>query len=190
MKSKFEISIIITIGLLIVSILYFVFNDGEQISAFKYESIEYDDLVSRSAKIGLYAVPENYEKQICFSIPNDNTIDSQIFLSEHIDEISDIREDVKFSDVPPEFHTRFDTQVKTSLALEMIKMYDFDVTVIETYNNVGKIPDRLYHFDCPFEYKNEEMMLRIMFESHFWENMPVYVNVTKNDLGIPMLVNK
>jgi len=190
MKSKFEILIIITIGLLIVSILYLVFNDGEQISAFKYESIEYDDLVSRSTKIGLYAVPENYEKQICFSIPNDNTIDSQIFLSEHIDEISDIREDVKFSDISPEFHTRFDTQVKTSLALEMIKMYDFDATVIETYNNVGKIPDRLYYFDCPFEYKDEEMMLRIMFESHFWENMPVYVNVTKNDLGIPMLVNK
>ena len=190
MKNKFEFSVIVIVGLLVASTLYFVFNDEEQISAFKYESIEYNDLVSRSAKLGLYAIPENYEKQICFSIPNDNAIDSHVFLSEHIDEISDIREDVKFSDTPPEFHTRFDTQVKTSLALDMIKMYDFDATVIKTDNNVGKIPDRLYHFDCPFEYKDERMMLRIMFESHFWEDMPVYINVTKNDLGIPMLVNK
>ena len=69
-------------------------------------------------------------------------------------------------------------------------MYDFDATAIETDNNVEKIPDRLYYFDCPFEYKDERMMLRIMFESHFRENMPVYVNVTKNDLGVPMLANR
>ena len=190
MKNKFELSVIIVVGLLVASILYLVFSDDGQISAFKYEQIEYEDLVSRSAKLGLYAVPENYEKQICFSIPNDNAIDSHVFLSEYIDEIAYIREDVKFSDTPPEFHTRFDTQIKTSLALDMIKMYDFDVTVIETDNNVGKIPDRLYRFDCPFEYKDERMMLRIMFESHFWENMPIYVNVTRNDLGVPMLVNE
>lgn len=189
MKSKFEILIIITIGLIVASILYFVFNEGEQTSTFKYESIEYEDLVSRSAKLGLYAVPKNYEKQICFLIPNDNEIDSQVFLSEYIDEISDIRRDVKFADTPPEFHTRFDTQIKTSLALEMIDLYDFDATVIQTDNNVGKISDRLYHFDCPFEYKDEQMMLRIMFESHFWENMPVYVNVTRNEMGVPMLTN-
>jgi len=78
MKSKFEISVITIIGLL-VSILYLVFNDGEQVSAFKYESIKYEDLVSRSVKLGLYAVPENYEKRICFSIPNDNARDSQVF---------------------------------------------------------------------------------------------------------------
>lgn len=190
MKHKFELSVIVIVGLLVTFTLYFVFSDDEQISAFKYESIEYNDLVSRSAKLGLYAVPENYEKHICFSIPNDNAIDLQIFLSEYIDEISDIREDIKFSDTPPEFHTRFDTQVKTGLALDMIKMYNFDATMIETDNNVGKIQDRLYHFDCPFEYKDEKMMLRIMFESHFWENMPVYVNVTRNDFGVPMLVNK
>ena len=189
MKSRFELSIIVIIGLLVIAILYFVFSDNEQISVFKYKSVEYDDLVSRQAKLGLYAVPENYEKQICFSIPNDNAIDSQVFLSEYIDEISDIREDIKFSDTPPEFHTRFDTQVKTSLALEMIDLYDFDATVIDTYNNVGKIPDRLYYFDCPFEYEDEQMMLRILFESHFWENMPVYVNATRNNIGIPTLTN-
>lgn len=93
------------------------------------------------------------------------------FISEYINEISDIRKDVKFSDTPPEFHTRFDTQIKTILALEMINLYDFDATEIQADNNVGKIPDRLYHFDCPFEYKNKKRMLRIMFESHFWENM-------------------
>ena len=189
MKSKFEISIIVFIGLLVISILYFIFNDVEQTSAFKYESIEYEDLVSRNAKLGLYAIPENYEKQICFSIPNNNKIDSQVFLSGYIDEIAHIREDVKFADTPPEFHTRFDTQIKTRLALEMIGLYDFVPTVILTDNNVGKFPDRLYHFDCPFEYEDEQMMLRIMFESHFWENMPVYVGVTRNDIGVPTLTN-
>lgn len=190
MKSKFELSVIIIVGLLVTSILYFIFSDEEQISTFKYESIEYDDLVSRSAKLGLYAVPENYEKQICFLISKNDPINLLDVLSEHIDDTSDIRADVKFSNIPPEFHTRFDTQIKTSLALEMIEMYDFDATMIKTDNNVGKIPDRLYHFDCPFEYENEQMMLRIMFESHFWENMPAYVNVTRNDLEISMLVNE
>ena len=120
MKNKFEFSVIVIVGLLVAFTLYFVFSD-EQISTFKYESIEYDDLVSRNAKLGLYGIPENYEKQICFSILNDNAIDSQIFLSEHLDEISDIRKDVKFLDTPPEFYTRFDTQIKTSFALEMIQ---------------------------------------------------------------------
>jgi len=145
--------------------------------------------VSKSVKLGLYAVPENYEKQICFSISENNLTNSQKILSEHIDEISDILEDVGFSDTPPQFYTRFDTSVKNSFALEMIKNYDFDVTIIETNNNVGKIPDKLYYFDCPFEYENEHMMLRIMFESHFWENMPVFVNVTRNDFGVPTLTN-
>ena len=189
MKNKFEISIIAFIGLLVISILYFIFNDVEQTAAFKYESIEYEDLVSRNAKLGLYAVPENYENPICFSIPNNNKIDSQVFLSGYIDEISHILEDVQFADTPPEFHTRFDTQIKTSLALEMIDLYDFVPTVIQTDNNVGKIADRLYHFDCPFEYEDEQMMLRIMFESHFWESMPVYVDVTRNDIGVPTLTN-
>ena len=102
MKNTFELLVIVIVGLLAIAILYFVFSDNdEQISIFKYKSVEYDDLVSRQAKLGLYAVPENYEKQICFSIPNDNAIDSQVFLSEYIDEISYIREDVKFSDTPP-----------------------------------------------------------------------------------------
>ena len=50
----------------------------------------------------------------------------------------------------------------------MIKAYDFDATIILTDNNVGKIPDTAYYFDCQFEYEDEHMMLRIMLESHFW----------------------
>ena len=192
MKAKFEISIIITVGLLVATTLYFISTDGDGqvINTFKYESIEYDDLVSRNARLGLYAVPENYEKQICFSISKDNASVYLIdFLVEHIEETSRIREDIKFSDTPPEFYTRFDTDVKTSLALEMIKEYDFDAARIPTDNNVGKIPDTAYYFDCPFVYEDEQMMLRVMFESHFWENMPAYVNVTRNDIGVATLIN-
>ena len=71
----------------------------------------------------------------------------------------------------------------------MIETYNFDAVKIPTDNNVGKIPDTAYYFDCPFEYKDEQMMLRVMFESHFWENMPAYVNVTRNDIGLAKLTN-
>ena len=193
MKNKFEISVIVAVGLLVATTLYFISTDkdGQAISTFKYESIEYNDLVSRNARLGLYAVPENYEKQACFSISKDNAVAYPLdFLVEHIEETSRIREDVEFSNTPPQFYTRFDTDVNTSLALEMIKAYDFDATTIPTDNNVGKIPDTAYYFDCPFEYEDEHMMLRIMLESHFWGDMPVYVNVTRNDVGLPTLTNE
>ena len=190
MRNKFELSMIVTIGLLVTVILYFIYNsDEEQISTFKYESIEYNDLVSRNAKLGLYAVPEEYKKPICFAISKDNVIYPLDFLVEHIEETSQIRKDVQFSDTPPEFYTRFDTDIKTSLALEMIEAYDFEAVKIPTDNNVGKIPDTAYYFDCSFEYEDEQMMLRVMFESHFWENMPVYVNATRNDIGLATLTN-
>jgi len=191
MKAKFDISIIVAVGVLVAITLYFISTDvdNQVINAFKYESIEYDDLVSRNARLGLYAVPENYEKQTCFSISKDNASYPLDFLAEHIEETSRIREDIKFSDIPPKFYTRFDTDIKTSLALEMIKAYDFDAVRIATDNNVVKIPDTAYYFDCPFEYEDEQMMLRVMFESHFWENMPAYVNVTRNDIGIATLTN-
>ncbi len=111
------------------------------------------------------------------------------FLSRYLEETSQIRKDVQFSDTPPEFYTRFDTDIKTSLVLDMIEMYDFDAVKIPTDNNVAQIPDTVYYFDCPFEYKNEQMMVRIMFESHFWENMPVFINVTRNDIGLATLAN-
>ncbi len=192
MKTKFEISIIVAVGLLAATTLYFISTDidNQVVNTFKYESVEYDDLVSRNARLGLYAVPENYEKQTCFSISKDNIVAYPLdFLVDHIEDTSRIREDVEFSDTPPEFYTRFDTDIKTSLALEMIKAYDFDAVRIPTDNNVGKIPDTAYHFDCLFEYEDEQMMVRIMFESHFWENMPAYVNTTRNDVGLPTLTN-
>jgi len=188
MKSRFELSVIVIVGLLVTSVLYFVFNDDEQISAFKYDPIEYDDIVSRNARLGLYAVPEDYEKSICFTISDDNAYPLD-FMAEYLEETSQIRKDVQFSDTPPEFYTRFDTDIKTSLALDMIKMYDFDAVKIPTDNNVAQIPDTAYYFDCPFEYKDEQMIVRIMFESHFWENMPVFINVTRNDIGLATLAN-
>ena len=157
MKTKFEISIIVAVGLLVASTLYFISTDSnnQTISTFRYESIEYNDLVS-NARLGLYAVPENYEKQTCFSISKDNAAAYPLdFLVEHIEETSRIREDVEFSDTPPKFYTRFDTDIKTSLALELIKAYDFDAVRIQTDNNAGKIPDTAYYFDCPFEYEDE-----------------------------------
>ena len=191
MKTKFEISIIVVVGLLVATTMYFIFTDedNQSINTFKYESIEYDDLVSRNARLGLYAVPENYEKQTCFSIHKDNALYPLNFLAEHLAETAKIREDVEFSDTPPEFYTRFDTDIKTSLALEMINAYDFDAVRIPTDNNVGKIPDNAYYFDCPFEYEDEQLMLRVLFESHFWEDMPAYVNVTRNDFGVVTLSN-
>ena len=71
MKTKFEISVIVAVGLLVATTLYFISTDkdGQAISTFKYESIEYNDLVSRNARLGLYAVPENYEKQASFQSP-------------------------------------------------------------------------------------------------------------------------
>ena len=192
MKIKFEISIIVIVGLLVATTLYFISTDvnNQVINTFKYESIEYDDLVSRNARLGLYAVPENYEKRTCFSISKDNAVSYQLdFLTEHIEETSRIRGDIEFSDTPPEFYTQFDTDVKTSLALEMIEAYDFDAIRIPTDNNVGKIPDTAYFFDCQIEYEDEQMMLRIMFQSHFWENMPAFVNVTRNDVGVVTLTN-
>lgn len=193
MKTKFEILIIVMVGLLAVTtILYFISIDDDiiQLDTFRYESIEYDDIVSRNAKLGLYAiVPEEDKKPICFSISKDDAKYPLDFLAEYLEETSQIREDVKFSDTPPKFYTRFDTDIKTSLALEIIKDYNFDAVRIPTYNNVGQIPDTAYYFDCPFEYEDEQMMLRVMFESHFWENAPVYVNVTRDDVGEAIMTN-
>ena len=191
MKGKFEISIIIAVGLLVAATLFFISTDGDGqvLNNFKYDSIEYDDLVSRNARLGLYAVPESYENHICFSISQEKTLHPLDFLAEHIEETANIREDVKFLDTPPEFYTRFDTDISTSLAIEMIKEYDFEAVKIPTDNNVGKIPDNAYYFDCMFEYEDKQMMLRILFESHFWEDIPAFINITRNDFGVVTLSN-
>ena len=55
MKNKFEIPIIVTVGLLAATTLYFIFTEDEnKISTFKYDSIDYNDLISRNAKLGLH----------------------------------------------------------------------------------------------------------------------------------------
>jgi tetratricopeptide (TPR) repeat protein len=102
--------------------------------------------------------------------------------------MSRIIDDVGLEDTAPSFYTRLDSTMKTSLALETIEKYDFTPTAIHTYSNKS-IPDMAYHFDCPVDYENKQIMLRIMFESHFLDSIPVYVNVTRNELGIPTLTN-
>ena len=187
MKNKFELSVIVIVGLLAIAILYFVFSDDdEQISVFKYKSIEHNDLVSRQAKIGFYAVPEDIHKQSCFSVSKN---DPNNVLSTHLVDVSNIMEDLGLHSTPPKFYTMYDTSIKTSLALDMIKKYDFAATAIKTDNNIKKIQDMAYHFDCPIDYEGKQIMLRIMFESYFWENIPVYINMTRNELGIPVLTN-
>ena len=169
MEKKFEFLVIVTVGFIAAIVLFLIYDDDKhQTSSFSYEQIEYDDLVSRNAKLGLYAVPENYDQKVCFSISNENEVSGLDFISAHLEETSRVREDIKFSDIPPKFYTFFDTPINPNLALEMITTHDFHATKIHTNNNIAKIPDNAYYFDCPFEYENENMMLRIMFESHFW----------------------
>jgi len=235
MKNGFELSVIVAAGLLAAATLYLIHaDDGGQAATFGYESIEYDDLVSRNARLGVYAVPEDHERQACFSISGGNATFPLDFLSDavsvyaptpsqednaapplgllswnieessnlsqpidpilldllfwHMEETSGIGRGAQFSDAP-EFYTGLDTYVKTSLALEVIERYGFDAVRIATDNNPQQIPDSMYRFDCPFEHLSGKAVLRVMFEPHFWDDAPAYVNVTRNDAGLPTLTN-
>jgi len=212
MKNGFELSVMVTAGLLAAATLYLIHTDDGRPGTFGYESIEYDDLVSRNARLGLYAVPDDYERPACFSISKANAtsllepllaavsarppnpslegnathpLDRLLW---SVKEVYGIRKGDQFSDAP-KFYDVFNRHVKTSLALETIERYGFDAVKIATDNNPGQIPDAMYRFDCPLDYGDDKMVLRVMFESHFWENLPAYVNVTRNDAGLPMLTD-
>jgi len=234
MKSGFELSVIAAAALLAAATLYLIHTDDGRPGTFGYESIEYDDLVSRNARLGLYAVPDDYERPACFSVSGANATHPLDFLSDavsvyapipspedstppplgllswnieessnlsqpidpvlldllfwHMEKTSGIGRGAQFSDAP-EFYTGLDTDVKTSLALEVIERYGFDAVRIATDNNPQQIPDAMYRFDCPFEYEGGKAVLRVMFEPHFWDDAPAYVNVTRNDAGLPVLTD-
>jgi len=212
MKGRFELSVMVAVGLLAAATLYLIHTDDGQPSTFRYESIEYDDLVSRNARLGLYAVPEDYERPACFSVSKDNAtsvLDPLLAaVSSHqpepslegnathpldrllrsVKEVYGIRTGDQFSDAP-EFYDIFNRPVKTGLALETVGRYGFDAVSIATDNNPRQIPDTAYRFDCPLDYGDDKVVLRVMFEPHFWENLPAYVNVTRNDAGLPMLTD-
>ena len=79
--------------------------------------------------------------------------------------------------------------VKKDLALELVKKYEFNATKQVYDQNILFIPDYRYHFDCFFEYEDQQYMLRVVFKQQLNYGNFVNVNITRNDFGIPHIIN-
>jgi|CXWL01.1.fsa_nt_gi hypothetical protein len=152
----------------------------------KYD-VEYADLVTR--------------KVYAFSIPSSEIIPERNCHKFTTEELYSLSQDLKYvmeestrslfsGDIQNGFYSGFSNPVSFVDAKKLIERYDFTVTQKTVYDTLNKINDTAYHFECIFEDDKYQYKLGFDFDSHYAKGERlVFVNVTKNDQGIPIIEN-
>ena len=151
--------------------------------------IDYDELVVRDARAAVYKTVQNNVDQDCFTLTND-MLDG--FAEDFLQDLKSAGEEEFHSDpqiYPPGVYSGYGMQIDKDYALDFVKKYSFNATTQVFSDNIASIPDKQYRFDCFFDYSGKQFMLRITFEQQLHDGNFVNVNVTKNNQGIPTLIN-
>ena len=90
---------------------------------------------------------------------------------------------------PPGVYSGYGMTAKKEVALNLLTNYKFNETKTVFSENIISIPDAQYTFDCFFEYKDKQFMLRLSFQNQLSDGNFVNVNFTKSS-GIPHMENQ
>jgi hypothetical protein len=189
MKTRLLILVILGVALLSSIIFFSIYQNSYNNLVFNYDEIEYDDLITRDVSLAVYKTVENHPEQNCFILLPE---DLKNFPDEFFDDLNwaaeePFREDPQI--YPPGVYSGYAMSVKKDLALELVKKYEFNATKQIFNQNILSIPDYQYHFDCFFEYEDQQYMLRVVFKQQLNYGNFVNVNITRNDFGIPQIIN-
>jgi len=154
----------------------------------KYD-VEYADLVTRDVSMSVYKTVEDHPRQNCFTLLSE---DLKRFPDDFPDNLKSAAEEKFHEDpqiYPPGVYTGYGMSAKKDLVLELVKKYNFNATRQAFTDNIASMPDYQYHFDCFFDYGGQQYMLRLEFNQQLRDGNFVNVNVTRNNFGIPQLIN-
>lgn len=155
----------------------------------KNYDVEYDDLVTRDVGMSVYKTIENHPHQNCFML---SPKDLKKFPYDFPDNLKSASEE-KFHEnpqiYPPGVYTGYGMSAKKDLVFGLVKKYDFNATSQVFTDNIASMPDPHYNFDCFFDYNDQQYLLRLEFKQQLYDGNFVNVNVTRNNLGIPQIIN-
>jgi|CXWL01.1.fsa_nt_gi hypothetical protein len=155
----------------------------------KYD-VEYADLVTRDVSMSVYKTIEDHPRQNCFTLLPE---DLKKFPDDFPDNLKSATEEKFHEDpqtYPPGVYTGYGMSVKKDLIMDLVKKYNFNATRQVFADNIASMPDYQYHFDCFFDYDSQQYMLRLEFKQQLSDGNFVSVNITRNNLGIPQIINK
>ncbi len=156
---------------------------------FSKYGIEYDELLVRDTSTSVYKTVQNHPDQNCFTLNDDMLND---FPDEFSEDLERATEEEFHNDpqiYPPGVYTGYGMESDKDFALDFVKKYDFNATTQAFSDNIASIPDKQYRFDCFFDYSDKQYMLRLEFEQQIHDGNFINVNVTRNDQGIPTIIN-
>ena len=167
---------------------FIISNDDTSHTTFDYD-VDYDDLIVRDVSMAVYKTVHEHPEKSCFTLSSD---DLNIFPSEFLDDLNsaaqeEFRKDPQIH--PPGVYTGYGMTVKKDIALDLVKKHNFNGTQNISTENIASISDSEYLFDCFFGYGGKQYMLRLEFRQQLHDGNFVNVNVTKNSLGIPHILN-
>lgn len=156
---------------------------------FSKYGIDYDGLVVRNADASVYKTVRNHPNQNCFTLTDDMLND---FPDGFLEDLKSATEEEFHTDpqiYPPGIYTGYAMLADKDFALDFVKKYDFNATKQVFSDNIAAIPDEEYQFDCFFDYYDNQYMLRLKFEQQLHDGNFINVNITRNDQGMPIIIN-
>ncbi len=180
--------ILIVLTVVIISAFFIISNDNTLQTTLDYDA-EFDDLVVRDVRMAVFKTVHEHPNQNCFTLYSD---DLNRFPDEFLDDLNSASKEEFHEDPqihPPGVYTGYGMTVKKDLVLDLVKKYNFNETRNVSTYNIASLSDSQYLFDCFFDYNDKQYMLRLEFQPQLHDGNFVNVNVTKNDSGIPHIIN-
>ena len=159
-------------------------NNIPQAHTFNYDA-NYNDLVTSVAFVGASKTIENIHARTCFTLDSNSLAE---FPATFMDSLLKARiEKVRSDHITYEGYGGL---IPADQALKIISNHQFNLTKIATTNNIKKIADAWYHFDCFVEYGQDQYLLDFEFESRYpYDHNFVDVNFTRDSAGNPIITS-
>ncbi len=192
MKTNLLIIIGIVLTSAVIGTIFAIFMisyDNTPQTTFDYD-VDYDDLVVRDVSMIVYKTVNDHPGKSCFTLSSD---DLNRFPDDFLDDLNSaaqegLREDPQI--YPPGVYTGYGMNAEKNLVLDLVTKYNFSETQNVSTDNIASIPDSEYLFDCFFDYDGKQYLLRLEFQQQLHDGNFANVNVTKNSLGIPHILNE
>lgn len=176
-----------------------MFGDTTTRTVFGYD-VEYDELVTRNAYVSAQISTKEFPQKVCYQISDDEFNDFPEVIKEVMtkakesilspQELTQYDEDYFFIEDVPYFNGET-LPIKSQDGLEFLTKYDsFKLIKYPTNENIKKIEDSGYTFVCDLKYNDNQYRIEFGFDPLYSssENF-VFVNITKNDWGLPTIEN-
>ncbi len=182
-------------GMVIAFVIYAAMADpaARPSSVFRYEGVEYTDLLLRPMSISVARAVNPAPNENCFTLTDANM---HVFPAGTMDSIAEADANVRDFLEParvegPDYPPSTVLNATNSDALRILEKYDnFNTRVGIVDRNYLNIPDNTYDFECLFQYGDNQYRMRVYFGTYYpMDSMFSTIVFERNEQGEPFVEN-